>query len=54
MLLFIRSDTLLIVKPQSYPGSYQEINNRFFPVFISIKNNSTEIKLQENSFKYSL
>lgn len=48
----IRSDTLLIiVKPQSYPGSYQEINNRFFPVFISIKNNSTQkIKLQENSF----
>jgi len=48
----IRSDTLLIiVKPQSYPGSYQEINNRFFPVFASIKNNSTQkIKLQESSF----
>lgn len=48
----IRADTLLIiVKPQSYPGSYQEINNRFFPVFISIKNNSRQkIKLQESSF----
>ncbi len=48
----IRTDTLLIiVKPQSYPGSYQEINNRFFPVFISIKNNSRQkIKLQESSF----
>ena len=48
----IRTDTLLIiVKPQSYPGSYQEINNRFFPIFISIKNNSRQkIKLQESSF----
>jgi hypothetical protein len=48
----IRTDTLMIViKPQSYPGSYQEINNRFFSLYISIKNKSGQrIKLQQGSF----
>lgn len=48
----IRSDSLLIiVRPQNYPGSYQEVNNRFFPVFISIKNTSDhKIQIKQNSF----
>jgi len=48
----IRTDTLMIViKPQSYPGSYQEINNHFFSLFIRIKNTSGQrLKLQQGSF----
>ena len=48
----IRSDSLLIaVKPTSYNGNYQSLNNRFFPVFIRIKNNSgNRINIPESAF----
>jgi len=48
----LRSDSLLIVlRPQSYSGAYSELNNRFFPVFIRIKNTgNNRIKLGDNSF----
>ncbi len=48
----LRSDSLSIaVKPSNYPGNYQTLNSRFFPVFIRIKNNSeNRIKISEGSF----
>lgn len=48
----IRTDSLLItIRPQSYPVSYQELNNRFFPVFVRIKNNaSLKTRLSSGSF----
>jgi len=48
----IRSDTLLIiVRPQNYPGSYHEINSRFFPLYFKVKNTSShKIHLNQSSF----
>lgn len=48
----IRTDSLAIVlRPQSWNGSYSELNNRFFPVFIRIMNTgNNRIKLNEDSF----
>lgn len=48
----VRADSLLVaVRPQAYQGSYQEINSRFFPVLIRIKNSSTQkVQLRKGSF----
>jgi len=48
----VRSDSLqFALRPQSYLGNYQDVNNRFFPVFIRVKNSSTRrIKVPEGSF----
>jgi hypothetical protein len=47
----IRADSLLLaIRTQSYEGSYQELNNRFFPIFIRIKNNgATKVKISSGS-----
>jgi hypothetical protein len=48
----VRTDSLQIaIRPQSYLGNYQDINSRFFPVFVRIKNISgNKIKISESSF----
>lgn len=48
----IRTDSLLIaIRPQSYLGNYQDVNNRFFPVYIRVRNTSTQrFKISEGSF----
>lgn len=48
----LRSDSLMIaIRPQSYLGNCQDVNNRFFPVFIRIKNNSGQrIRIAEGAF----
>lgn len=48
----VRVDSLLVaIRPQAYPGSYQELNRRFFPVLIRVKNTSqNKVQLGKGSF----
>lgn len=48
----VRADSLLVaVRPQAYQGSYQDLNHRFFPVLLRIKNSSTQkVQVRKGSF----
>ncbi len=48
----VRADSLLVaVRPQAYQGSYQDLNSRFFPVLIRVKNSSSQkVLLKKGSF----
>lgn len=48
----VKTDSLLIaIRPQNYVGNYQQLNSRFFSVFIRVKNNATlKQKLEPASF----
>lgn len=48
----IRTDSLQVaVRPQSYRGSYRDLNNNFFSVYVMVRNVSTEkVKLPVESF----
>lgn len=48
----LKNDSLLVaVRPQAYPGSFPELNNRFFPVLIKIKNTTThQVQIPKDTF----
>jgi hypothetical protein len=48
----VRNDSLLtIIHPQSYVGTYQELNSRFFTVYLRIKNTSShKLRISPGNF----
>ncbi|MFA6910689.1 MAG: hypothetical protein WCQ59_06135 [Candidatus Cloacimonadaceae bacterium] len=48
----IRTDSLqLAIRPQSYRGSYRDLNNNFFSMYVMVRNvSSSKLKLPQESF----